>query len=166
MKAGRRIPKCFILWATVALLAALGASRVYAELSIHIIDVGQADACLIISPAGGTMLIDAGDNGDGSSIVVPYLQNYGFQALDYIVATHYHADHIGGIDEVVSYLGIDSVRVSVYDRGWSYTSVRTACAEMMIMTTQATAEARRSNDARNRAIAWCVVSFRSSMSLA
>jgi len=122
MKIDRRIPGYLILWAIVAMLAALGASRAHAELSIHIIDVGQADACLIISPAGGTMLIDAGDNGDGSGIVVPYLQNYGLQALDYIVATHYHSDHIGGIDEVVSYLGIDSVRVSAYDRGWSYTS--------------------------------------------
>jgi beta-lactamase superfamily II metal-dependent hydrolase len=53
---------------------------------------------------------------------VPYLQSLGLQALDYIGASHYHADHIGGIDEVVSSFGIDSVRVAVLDRGWSYTT--------------------------------------------
>lgn len=122
MQIDRGKARYFIFWAIVAVLAVFAAGPARAELSIHIINVDQADACLIISPTGGTMLIDAGDNGDGSSIVVPYLQGYGLQALDYIVATHYHADHIGGIDEVVSYLGIDSVRVAVYDRGWSYTT--------------------------------------------
>ncbi|MGD9401638.1 MAG: MBL fold metallo-hydrolase [bacterium] len=120
MKLGRPNARYFAFSVLIALLVTFMAARVFAELTIHVIDVGQADACLIISPTGGTMLIDAGDNGDGSSIVVPYLQTYGLQALDYIVATHYHSDHIGGIDEVVSYLGIDSVRVAVYDRGWSY----------------------------------------------
>ncbi len=120
MRVGRRFQANCFFWAVVAGLVALAAGGASAELTIHVIDVDQADACLIISPAGGTMLIDAGDNGDGSGIVVPYLQDYGLQALDYIVATHYHSDHIGGIDEVVSYLGIDSIRVAVYDRGWSY----------------------------------------------
>ena len=120
MSLDRTSSRYFAFSALVAILVAFTAARAFAELTIHVIDVGQADACLIISPTGGTMLIDAGDNGDGSSIVVPYLQTYGLQALDYIVATHYHSDHIGGIDEVVSYLGIDSVRVAVYDRGWSY----------------------------------------------
>jgi competence protein ComEC len=120
MRVDRATDKHCAFWALAALILAFAAPQASAELSIHVIDVGQADACLIISPAGGTMLIDAGDNGDGSAVVVPYLQNYGLQALDYIVASHYHSDHIGGIDEVVSYLGIDSVRVAVYDRGWSY----------------------------------------------
>jgi competence protein ComEC len=121
MHRGIRILTCLAFWALVGVFgvfAPAGASN----LSIHCLDVGQGDATLIISPAGGTMLVDAGDNGYGSSTVVPYLQSYGLQALDYIVATHYHSDHIGGIDEVVSYIGIDSVRVAVYDRGWSYTT--------------------------------------------
>lgn len=122
MRVGRTLSAYPVLCTLVAMLVAFGATGAWADLTIHVLDVGQADACLIISPAGGTMLIDAGDNGDGTGIVVPYLQNYGLQALDYIVASHYHADHIGGIDEVVSYLGIDSVRVAVLDRGWSYTS--------------------------------------------
>lgn len=93
-----------------------------AELQIHILDVGQGDCTLIISPTGETLLFDAGTNGIGTGVVIPYLQNLGLTALDYIACSHYHVDHIGGIDEVVNYLGIDSVRVAVLDRGWSYTT--------------------------------------------
>ncbi len=93
-----------------------------ATLKIHCLDVGQGDCTLIVSPTGGTFLFDAGENGKGNQVVVPYLQSCSFQALDYIGASHYHSDHIGGIDEVVSQLGIDSVRIAVLDRGWSYTT--------------------------------------------
>ena len=120
MKVDRKVLKYLPLCLMIALSVFVYATGARAQLTIHVLDVGQADACLIISPTGGTMLVDAGDNGDGTGIVVPYLQAYGLQALDYIVASHYHSDHIGGIDEVVAYLGIDSVRVAVLDRGWSY----------------------------------------------
>lgn len=93
------------------------------SLEIHCLDVGQGDCTLVISPTGGTLLFDAGYNGKGSSTVLPHLSSLGITGLDYIASSHYHADHIGGIDEVVSSLGIDSVRVSVLDRGWSYTTL-------------------------------------------
>ena len=103
------------------LLVGLG-GQALAGLEIHCIDVGQGDATLIISPTGGTFLFDAGENGKGNSEVYPYLQSLGISALDYIGCSHYHVDHIGGIDEVVSHIGIDSVRVAALDRGWSYTT--------------------------------------------
>ena len=90
-------------------------------LYIYCIDVGQGDATLIVSPSGQTVLVDAGDNGKGKSKVMPFLRGLGITSLDYIVATHYHADHIGGIDEVIDSLSLDSVG-TVYDRGWSYTT--------------------------------------------
>jgi beta-lactamase superfamily II metal-dependent hydrolase len=93
-----------------------------ADLEIHCIDVGQGDCTLVISPTGGTLLFDAGWNGRGNDTVIPYLQSLGIDALDYVSCSHYHADHIGGTDEVVNSLGIDSVRVAVLDRGWSYTT--------------------------------------------
>jgi competence protein ComEC len=93
-----------------------------ASLEIHVIDVGQGDCTLIISPTGGTFLFDAGTNGKGNTVVYPYMQSLGLDALDYIGASHYHMDHIGGIDDVVDNIGIDSVRVAVLDRGWSYTT--------------------------------------------
>lgn len=93
-----------------------------AALEIHIIDVGQGDCTLVISPTGGTFLFDAGTNGKGNTVVYPYMQSLGLDALDYIATSHYHMDHIGGIDDVVDNIGIDSVRVAVLDRGWSYTT--------------------------------------------
>ncbi len=102
-------------------LAAAGAS--IGGLTIHCLNVGQGDCTLIESPTGGTFLFDGGNNGDGDQIVVPYLQMLGLQALDYVCASHYHADHIGGLDEVVNHFGIDSIRVAALDRGWSYGTV-------------------------------------------
>ena len=70
------------------------------ELEVYFIDVGQGDATLLVSPTGQTFLLDAGDNGKGSSIVVPQLTSLGINHLDYVSPSHYHADHLGGLDEV------------------------------------------------------------------
>jgi beta-lactamase superfamily II metal-dependent hydrolase len=108
----------------IMMLGALAlAPECRAGLEIHIIDVGQGDCTLVISPTGGTFLFDAGTNGKGNTVVYPYMQSLGLDALDYICASHYHMDHIGGIDDVVDNIGIDSVRVAVLDRGWSYTTL-------------------------------------------
>lgn len=69
-------------------------------LKVHFIDVGQADAALI--DIGETeILIDAGNNGDGQT-VVNYIKPYVDGSLDCIVATHPDADHIGGMDTVLA----------------------------------------------------------------
>lgn len=86
------------------------------QLEIHHIDVGQADATLIKSPTGVTMLIDAGNNGDGTNIVLPYLSSLGITSLNYVASSHYHEDHIGGLDEVINGLGTSNIG-AVYDRG-------------------------------------------------
>ena len=52
-------------------------------------------------------------------MIVPYLAGLGMTSLDYMVASHYHADHIGGLDEVYTRTGVTG---GVYDRGWSYTT--------------------------------------------
>lgn len=72
------------------------------ELQIHILDVGpiNGDSILIISPAGKSVLIDAGDSGKGK-IVLEALKRYGVQQLDYFIGTHPHPDHLGGADEVI-----------------------------------------------------------------
>ncbi|MCX8052761.1 MAG: MBL fold metallo-hydrolase [Armatimonadetes bacterium] len=86
------------------------------QLNIHHINVGQGDATLIVSPTGTTVLIDGGATGKGSNVVLPYLQNLGINYLDYVVASHYHEDHIGGLDEVINGIGASNVG-TVYDRG-------------------------------------------------
>lgn len=103
------------------LFALLLATLLQAQsLNIHHINVGQGDATLIVSPTGKTFLIDAGDNSKGTAKVLPYLQSLGVTKLDFVVATHYHADHIGGLDEVINALGGANV-VTVYDRGTAHT---------------------------------------------
>lgn len=90
-------------------------------LEIHVINVNQGDSFLIISPSGKKILIDAGDNGKGYGVVLPYLRNRGISTLDYCIACHYHADHIGGLDEVISGLGGSSkILIAAYDRGGVY----------------------------------------------
>ncbi len=62
---------------------------------IHFIDVGQADAALVICD-GKSMLIDGG-NVEDSDLIYTYLKKLNITHLDYIVATHAHEDHIGGL---------------------------------------------------------------------
>jgi competence protein ComEC len=71
------------------------------ELTIRILDVGpiNGDAILISSPAGKTVLIDAGDTAKGKAVVEALKRN-NIQQLDYFIATHPHPDHIGGAAEV------------------------------------------------------------------
>jgi beta-lactamase superfamily II metal-dependent hydrolase len=86
------------------------------ELAIYHLNVGQADATLIKSPTGVTMLIDAGNTGNGTGIILPYLSSLGITYLNYVVCSHYHADHLGGLDEVINGLGAANIG-TVYDRG-------------------------------------------------
>lgn len=76
------------------------------NLSIYYIDVGQADATLIRNK-GKNMLIDAGNNEDGEKLV-NYFKSLGIEKFDYVVATHAHEDHIGGMDEVINNFQIDT----------------------------------------------------------
>ena len=71
------------------------------ELTVRVLDVGpvNGDAILISSPAGKTVLIDAGDTNRGKA-VVEALKRHNVQQLDYFIATHPHPDHIGGAAEV------------------------------------------------------------------
>lgn len=82
------------------------------ELQVHVLDVGQGDAILIVSPEGKSVLIDAGDTGRGK-IVLDAMARYNVKQLDYFIATHAHADHIGGADEVLNAIKV----VKVIDSG-------------------------------------------------
>ena len=74
---------------------------------IHFIDVGQADAALVICD-GKTMLIDGG-NKDDSNLIYAYLKKQGVTHLDYIVATHAHEDHVGGLSGALNYATVGTV---------------------------------------------------------
>ncbi len=100
------------LWPLISclfLLASVGSAQ---QLTIHHIDVGQGD-CIFIQTSRSALLVDAGNTGKGRSVVVPYLKSLKVSRLSYAVATHYHADHIGGLDEVLSSFDVDTI----FDRG-------------------------------------------------
>lgn len=69
------------------------------KLKVHYINVGQGDS-ILVQYEDKNMLIDAGPNA-ASDTVVNYLKRAGVKKLDYLVATHPHEDHIGGIDKVI-----------------------------------------------------------------
>lgn len=70
------------------------------DMKVHFLDVGQADCIIIQLPNDQTMVIDAGNNGDGK-LVVQYLQDLGISSIDYLIGTHPHEDHIGGMDKLI-----------------------------------------------------------------
>lgn len=80
-------------WASSAVPAPTPAAG--ETLTVHFIDVGQADAALLLC-GGQAMLIDGGNAAD-SSLVVSYLSSQGVEHLDYLVCTHAHEDHAGGL---------------------------------------------------------------------
>ena len=76
--------------------------------SVHFIDVSQGDCQLIELPEGKTMLIDAGDNGT-EDVIIDYIDELGIKKIDYLLATHPHADHIGGMAEIISHFDIGEI---------------------------------------------------------
>ena len=77
------------------------------EFKVYFIDVGQADAALIICD-GKTMLIDGGNAAD-SNLMYSFLQKKGITKLDYVIATHAHEDHVGGLTGALNYAKVDKV---------------------------------------------------------
>lgn len=97
----------------VAFLICLLSMTVFADtassnkLIVNYIDVGQGDSELI-ECNGKFMLVDAGER-DKGTVVVNYLKSRGVEKLDYVVATHPHSDHIGGMAEVLNNFPVDSI---------------------------------------------------------
>ena len=75
------------------------------NLEIYYLDVGQADA-ILIRHLDNNILIDAGNNADGK-LLVDYFKSLGISHFDYVIGTHAHEDHIGGMDDVIDNFKID-----------------------------------------------------------
>ena len=106
-------------------------------LDVTFLDVGQGDAAHIRFPNGRTMLIDAGgadrswDN--GITTILPFLKKSGFMRLDYLVASHAHDDHIGGMVSLLREIKIDTVILNAYPyRSKRFISLQELCREKAI----------------------------------
>lgn len=77
-------------------------------MKVHFLDVGQGDSIMVQFPDGQNMLIDAGKN-DSANTVLNYLKKVGVNKIDYLVGTHPHEDHIGGMDSVIKTFDIGEI---------------------------------------------------------
>jgi competence protein ComEC len=100
-------------------LCVLGASLAYAaaapspkSLQIYFIDVEGGQATLVVSPSGESLLIDAGwpgYEGRDADRIVAAAHQAGITQLDYVLITHYHRDHVGGVPQLV-----DGIKVGTF----------------------------------------------------
>lgn len=77
------------------------------NLKVYFFDVGQADSILVMNK-NQTMLIDAENNEDGE-ILVENLRTLGVTKIDYLIGTHPHEDHIGGLDNIIKNFEIGTI---------------------------------------------------------
>lgn len=70
-------------------------------LKVHYLDVGQGDSIFIELPNKKTMLIDASIS-EASETIIDYIEDLNYSKIDYLIATHPHSDHIGGMKDVVN----------------------------------------------------------------
>ena len=94
IKTGKKITKDFI-------------SENNENLRVYFFDVGQADS-ILIQNENETMLIDAGNNEDGD-LLVKNLQELQIEKIDYLIGTHPHEDHIGGLDNIIKNFEIGTI---------------------------------------------------------
>lgn len=109
--------------------------------SVYYFDVGQGDSGLIRLPNGENILIDAGLS-SGADQLTAYLKQLGVSRIDYLIGTHPHADHIGGMAKVIQQFDIGQIYIpkvadSQVPVTRTYESMLDAAAEKGLLFTQA-----------------------------
>src|SRR6202521_876172 len=104
----RRGPKAHSAVLFLAFAALLPAQT----LRIYAIDVEGGKSTLYVSPSGESMLIDtgyAGNNNRDANRILAAAQSAGVKRIDYLVITHYHGDHAGGVPQLAAKIPIGKI---------------------------------------------------------
>ncbi len=121
--AGRKPVAALLIFVLLPLAAVQGVldyrQRFNTDLKVHFIDVGMGDAALVEAPGGVRMLIDGGglsrlDFDIGRRVVGPFLLYRKIRTLDYVVNTHPHIDHIGGLGYILDNFNVRRLVTSGY----------------------------------------------------
>lgn len=111
-------------------------------LEIHYVNVQTAGCAMVIGPNGTIIIMDGGQNGDGTSDIIPYLQSIGLttsDAISYMIACHLDTDHFAGFDEVI-YAGYDVTNRVYYNGSTKSNSYVTAFFSAAATTTAGPAQ--------------------------
>lgn len=95
-----------------ALLCAARTTKPEGPLQIYFIDVEGGQSTLVVSPSGESLLIDAGFpgyEGRDADRIMAVAQQAGVKQIDYVLITHYHRDHVGGVPQLV-----DGIKVGTF----------------------------------------------------
>lgn len=99
------------------------------KLVVNFIDVRQGDSILLEFPNGKNMLIDAGESYE-SDTVQSFIRQMGFSSLDYVIGTHPHTDHIGGLESIILNYNVGEIYLpKVVHTSKTYENLLTAISE-------------------------------------
>jgi beta-lactamase superfamily II metal-dependent hydrolase len=101
-----------VLVFTLSHSVSLGAAPAPTPLQIYFIDVEGGQATLVVSPSGQSMLIDTGwpgNDGRDADRILAAAHQAGLKQIDYVLITHYHRDHVGGVPPLV-----DGIKVGTF----------------------------------------------------
>ena len=100
----------FLLLVVLSLSTTMAIAQSRKTLDIYIVDVEGGNAVLFVTPSGESMLIDSGNGGPAAvrdaERIVAAAKDAGVTAIDHLITTHYHGDHIGGLAELASRIPI------------------------------------------------------------
>ena len=117
LKGNRRIIYPLLLIAAILVIARIPADG-KGRLEVTFVNVGQGDAAILRFPNDAFMIIDGGDrkaNLDaGERYMVPVLRYYGIERIKYLVGSHAHSDHIGGLETILDHVRVDTLVLPNY----------------------------------------------------